>query len=284
MDGKWYGKITAMGHRAELLLVEDEDRSLGRVRGRKGERPGEISEQRLEEAVNGLASGLEPDLVDAATVEQRRLMSVLRAKRNCTWKIIAIKADRMLTLTQRGRIATRDAAQRYAADFVRRVKRWYPQFICVYVIEAHKIDGFHVHMAINRFYHLDRLRLAWHRVLTGRPLTAILRGEDSPGNIQLGEVRRSQKMVRYMTKYITKTFADEVAPGSRRFFASEQILLPIPKVFRMPTLCGAEVYQARCMLERRGFRVVKLFETIISGRRAIWMRGERVAGAVDCII
>jgi hypothetical protein len=111
-----------------------------------------------------------------------------------------------------------------------------------------------------------------------------LRGEDSPGNIQLGEVRRSQKMVRYMTKYITKTFADEVAPGSRRFFASEQILLPIPKVFRMPTLCGAEVYQARCMLERRGFRVVKLFETIISGRRAIWMRGERVAGAVDCII
>jgi hypothetical protein len=265
-----------MGHRAELLLVDDADNTLGRAHTKKEAAPGTISDQELDEAVAMI--GAEDDGIDQfLTAQERNAMSVRRAKRNCTWKIISIKADRMLTLTQRGRISTRADAVYYASEFVRKCKRFYPGFVCVYVIESHEKKGYHIHMALNRFYHLDRLRLMWHRTLTGVALKQILRGEESPGNVQLGNVLRSAKLVRYMTKYITKTFGEGIPRGARRFFSSELIQGPNTKRFRMPRANGSEVLMCRRTLEARGFKVVRIFETMIAGRRAIWMQGELVS-------
>jgi hypothetical protein len=276
LEGDWYGKLSSLGHRAELLLVEDADHSLRRG-SKKGRKPEPITDDLLDSPV-GLEECLSEWNQTGITQSERNLISVQRAKKTCTWKIIAINADRMLTLTQRGRIPTRTDACWLAAEFVRKVKRVYPEFVCVYVIEPHKEDGFHIHMALNRFYFADRLRLMWHRTLTGLPLRAILRGEDAPGGIDFSKVLRSAKLVRYMTKYITKTFADPIAKGSRRFFASEKIGGPNVKKFRMPKGMGAEVLWARNMLESRGYLVVRRYETVIAGRRAIWLQGELRSG------
>jgi hypothetical protein len=277
LDGEWYGKVTWMGHRAELLLVDDADRSLGKAHKKKDAKPGQLSEEELDDAVAQI--GASDDGVDEfMTANERNAMSVRRAKKNCTWKIIAINADRMLTLTQRGRIATREDAVYYASEFVRKCKRVYADFVCVYVIESHEKQGFHIHMAMNRYYYVDRLRLMWHRTLTGLPLKKILRGEEAPGNVQVGKVIRSSKLVRYMTKYITKTFAEGIPRGARRFFASEGIQGPNVKRFRMPRSNGSEVLFARSTLEARGFKVVRIFETMIAGRRAIWLQGEMRSG------
>ena len=152
-----------------------------------------------------------------AVLRRKAIAAARRARGNMSWKLRMLRADRLWTLTKRGRIETRDDAWALWGEFERVMSRRYPWFKCVVVIEAHKLDGFHIHFAGNRYMHVDCVRLIWHRVLTCQRLRSPLRGVDAPGNVDV-EYRPTsvRRLCNYMGKYLGKGF-DAPEELGRRF-------------------------------------------------------------------
>ena len=108
-----------------------------------------------------------------------------------------------------------------------------------------------------------------------RPLMSALRGDESPGNI---DVRRfvgspPRKIAGYLAKYIGKTFGQLSARGRKRFSSSKGIREPVRSRRTMPIpLCGgADVLMLRRMNEAEGYVVEHSWQTVVEGRQLIWM-------------
>ncbi len=265
-DGEWCVRQKTMDGYTQIFAIDDPDRDFSRPRSRSKSDKDYVS-----------ASVKKRSVPDEFEVAQRLKKAVHRSRKGLMWAVRGLRGDRIFTLTKRGRIQSKGEAWALWRKFKRIAVMRFKGFEAIVVIEPHTVDGFHIHFVVNRFWDVSVMRFWWHRVLTGERLKTVLRGEDSPGNIEAGNPHRGEKIAKYLGKYVGKAF--QGIPGrAKRYACSKGIRKPTITPLRMPRSMGAELYHLRQLLELQGFRNCRSFETGVMGRRFIWMEGTRRDG------
>lgn len=113
----------------------------------------------------------------------------------------------------------------------------------------------HLHVAYRGRTPINTLRRLWHGALEarhGRRVRCILRGKESPGNIDVqavkarDSVRRVRKIARYIAKYLTKDLISEF--NRRRYWPSTGIELAAAQVFWLDSLSQVDAIKEACMM------------------------------------
>lgn len=264
--GEWYVQQTTVDDYSEFVIVEDADHTLGRRP--KGKKP-------REDLADDVDAKVEES--NAATDGEKSAAAARRAKRNLKWKVRCLRADRIVTLTARGGIPTWMDAWRLWGQFERGCwRRYRGNFEYVVVLERHQSGTYHIHFAVNRFMDANTLRLQWHRALTGDArLAGVIRGEESPGNVDISMARKSQKIAGYLGKYLGKGFDSYGRQSKRspvkRFASSKGVGEPERRRSRLAATCGEHVYRLRRLAESRGWRCVAFYEGTVAGRVLAWV-------------
>lgn len=162
---------------------------------------------------------------------ERDVANLRRSRRNLRDRVWMLRADRMLTLTKRGKFSSTDEAWAAWKQFCRYARKlWGARWQFVVVPESHKTGGFHLHVALNGYFDVGMLRRIWYRALGG---TGRESGSDTPGNIDLsGAVASSRSRTRianYLSKYLGKDIG-AVFRGRRSLASSRGI--PAPRTLR----------------------------------------------------
>lgn len=172
------------------------------------------------------------ELLDKAAYNLER--SARRAKTKVRRLCKAKALTTMLTLTYRENVQDRARMARDFDVFVKRVRRVVPDFQYVCVFERQKRGAWHAHIAVPRvlshYMHkgtlvrsYDLLRSLWRGVV----------GSDG-GNVDVSRQKRlkrsTARLASYLSKYITKGFAE--ATGSGDSYRASGRALPKPMVFQ----------------------------------------------------
>lgn len=166
----------------------------------------------------------------AADPERSRLEAARRARGKVRRYCTAHRLNRLGTLTYAG-AGCHDPAQVRAdvGEFFRvlRASLGSKRFPYVWVPEWHKSGhGLHVHFAVGQFIPRGRIDAAW-----GRGFVHIKRLSDLPvGSTRLAEARRAAG---YLSKYVTKSFADDESSRALRLHRYEVAQGFQPAVFRL---------------------------------------------------
>jgi hypothetical protein len=177
------------------------------------------------------------ELLDRAADNRRR--STQRARTTVRRLAKAKALTTMLTLTTRENITDRVVMARHLDAFFKRVRRLFPSFEYVCVLERQKRGAWHAHIAVRKFaaflphkgtlvksYNL--FRALWHGVLGG----------PDRGNVHASHANKRtrgsiSKLAGYLTKYIGKHF-DGNERHANSYSASGRSL-PGPEVARIST-------------------------------------------------
>jgi hypothetical protein len=206
-----------------------------------------------------------------------------RAKTAVRLAVTELAPTALVTFTTR-EILTLDQLLWCWGHFTRSLRRACVDFEYVAVPEPHKNkDHLHLHVAYRGRTPFNVLRRFWHMALEalhGRVVRCILRGSESPGNIQVEPVkardslRRIRKIARYVSKYITKDLISEF--NRRRYWPSKGIDLPAAQAFWLDSLSMSDAIREACILVGEWD-----YETGMSGQR-LFNPSERVCWfAVD---
>jgi hypothetical protein len=168
-------------------------------------------------------------------VESRR-----RSKRTLRDKVWMLRADRMLTLTKRGKFQSVDdawAAWKALSRLAR--KFWGTRWQFVVVPESHREGGFHLHVALCGYFDAGMLRRMWYRALGGSGRES---GTDTPGNIDItgdrAGARSRTRIASYLAKYLGKDVGTVLR--GRRALASSRGISPPRIVRRLQVVeCGS---------------------------------------------
>lgn len=161
--------------------------------------------------------------------EENESRSVRRAKSRIRQRILAAKADHLLTLTYRENMTDYDRACGDLTRFVRLVKAKIPEWVYIAVPEKQKRGAWHWHMAVRGRQNVDFLRGLWRSVI----------GE---GNIDVQPPRghgkdRQLGLVKYLGKYLAKGFEEGHRElNGRRFRSSLGIEIPM-QYLTLPNDC-----------------------------------------------
>jgi hypothetical protein len=144
--------------------------------------------------------------------------SVQRARREMRHKCLMLQTDRMITLTYRSNFTDRDAALKHYDHFAKLCRRHFRSFEYVAVTERQKRGAIHFHIAVNRFYSVNKLRALWQQVI----------GED--GQVNITKPTPNPKagagyIARYMSKYMSKDMQD-IELSRKRYTSSRGIAKP----------------------------------------------------------
>jgi hypothetical protein len=153
-----------------------------------------------------------PPLTDeemADRVERNQDRSCRRSRSKVRRLVKFKRLDSMLTLTYQDVQADRQLAQRHLTAFVRRVRKFIPDFEYVAVDELQKRGAYHWHLAVRKlqagfwvrgvYVHSWRLfRAIWRSVIKGGGNIDV-QAAGKPG-------RGVHKLAGYLTKYISKGF------------------------------------------------------------------------------
>jgi hypothetical protein len=244
----------------EFVAIEDPEHDLRR---RHSPPPGKATPEITDQ----------PDLeLSFAEMFERNEKARRRSQRGLKWAVLGLAGDRIWTLTARGRIASYAQAWALWGKFEVECSKRFPKFKCVAVVEPHAIDGYHIHFVTNGFFLVTSMRLWWHRILTGRKLAGILRGEESPGNVQVGNPHGSRKIAKYLAKYLGKSFEGSQSVRIKRYAASKGIREPVITRSRMASSMGGEVHELYRRAEASGWKVGAYMEGTIMGRKMIWLQ------------
>ena len=138
--------------------------------------------------------------VQSSSPEESRQRSLVRAQTNVKDRIMALGADRMVTLTYRQNMLDADATREHLRQFMLQIKKRYPSFKCVAARERQKRGSFHWHMACRGWLDINHCRRTWCRII----------GESEAGQFNLTKVVRDAKKLFYIAKYVGKDMdADE---------------------------------------------------------------------------
>jgi hypothetical protein len=170
----------------------------------------------------------------------------VRARVELRKKIMMLKADRVLTLTARADMDFREFERATNKFLAMCRKQWGSDvFQYVLVFERHKENrtSFHAHLALNKYFSVNILRLFWHRAL-GWCGKGIAKGEQSPGNVDITSSRKGywnrHKIAKYICKYIGKDVAKAVhgteLANAKRYRSSQNIAKPKRMVFWIESL------------------------------------------------
>ena len=153
-----------------------------------------------------------------------------RAKATVRRKAMAMRADRMLTLTYRDNQENIEMAWEHFSKFTRAMRKEYVSFPHIVIPERQKRGAIHFHIALNKFYPVDALRRIWQSVVGSGNI-----------DIQKRKTKDTVKIASYMTKYLTKTFNDPnellAQLGAHRFRTS----LGIHIVTMVKTFTGDDI-------------------------------------------
>ncbi len=141
-----------------------------------------------------------------------------RARSRLRQLVLTLGADHLLTLTYRANVRDFDDTCADLSAFVRRVRRYKPDWQYVAVAERQQRGAWHWHLAVCGRQDVALLRSAWRHIV----------GE---GNIDVtgpGVAGRAKALalVRYLSKYLSKGFDDDRGLNARRFRASLGIAVP----------------------------------------------------------
>lgn len=179
-----------------------------------------------------------------------------RAKTAVRLTVTELAPTALVTFTTR-EVLTLDQLLWCWEHFTRSLRRSGMEFEYVAVPERHPSnpDHLHLHVAYRGRTPFGVLRRLWHvalEALKGRRVTCILRGKESPGNIDVQKVkaredlRRIRKIARYVSKYITKDLIAEF--NRRRYWPSKGINLPAAQAFWLHSLSMSDAIREACVL------------------------------------
>lgn len=184
--------------------------------------------------------------------------SVRRAKQQVHFAVRSCGADHMLTLSTRDNIQDRQQFFEIFTRFVRLVRtkdiktlkeptgnkvhklitrKEKRTWLYVAVPELQQRGAYHMHVACVGKQDVDLLRSCWRVALGGSPNDS---GSESLGNVDMqfrkkrfsgsSEIHKTFGLVRYMTKYITKSFEENQQLGINRYSRSNDI--PKPQIMK----------------------------------------------------
>lgn len=181
--------------------------------------------KRLKRGGGGKRKAETRDVQDPVTIKK----SLDRTRITIRRRILALGADRMLTLTIRENITDLNVAWELYRRFCKSMReRWPDRWAYVCVPEFQERGAVHFHVAIKGFYPVDVVRSLWHKALSpkGKPAK-------SPGNIDISSPRSgsgARAIAAYLAKYLTKNAVEGVPLNRRRFSAGGDI--PEPTITR----------------------------------------------------
>lgn len=143
---------------------------------------------------------------------ENRERAARRARAECSARLKAIRADRMITLTYRENMTDRARLARDWKEFVRRIRR-VMGFTYVATHERQKRGAWHMHVAVAGRQNYRLVRSVWLSVV-------------GAGNVDVRnpwrEKKLRHKLAAYMGKYIAKN-AEQGELGERRVWCSKGI-------------------------------------------------------------
>lgn len=179
-----------------------------------------------------------------------------RAKTAVRLTVTELAPTALVTFTTR-EVITLDQLLWCWGHFTRSLRRAGFDFEYVAVPERHPSnpDHLHLHVAYRGRTPFNVLRRLWHvalEALHGRVVRCILRGKESPGNIDVQAIksrdnlRRIRKIARYVSKYITKDLIAEF--NRRRYWPSKGIDLPAAQAFWLGSLSMGDAIREACIM------------------------------------
>lgn len=187
------------------------------------------------------------------TAEERKLANLERAA--CRAKVRvrhlckAAGVDTLLTLTYAENMTDWATLKRHMKEFNRRMARIIPGWFYVAAFERQKRGAWHAHMAVHRLPSELCLR-AGVRLKSFNVIRAVWRSVagEYGGNIDVQARKRNSrrapsKIAAYLSKYMTKAFADG-DPWSNRFSSSRGVTVPPVERIRFAGYTFSEVATA----------------------------------------
>ena len=234
-----------------------------------------LKPKKLRESTHGTQIIYPKNLTDEE-LESKRLENIERSARRakqCVHHLVRqIAADHMLTLTTRENITDRDKFYEIFSRFIRLVREKYliktndgllhlapkPTKTTWHYVACHELQergAYHMHVACVGRQDLQFLRSCWYQALGGSPND---KASNALGQIDLqqskkrwsglSEVHKTFKLVGYLTKYISKSFADTTVLGTKRYSSSRLVPKPIThKQYLVATFsCPIETFTKAC--------------------------------------
>jgi hypothetical protein len=164
---------------------------------------------------------------EGGQTDQSLRRSMHRRRRGVRHQVKNFGATHLFTLTTRAVLPRAELVKAWAR-VCRYIDRLHPNgwhYVCVPEPHPSNPDHWHLHVAIAMFMPANLVRRFWHLAL-GAP--GLMHGKDAPGNVDLqqiknvgggGVLRRSVKIARYISKYVTKS-DDVTAFNKKRYFCS----------------------------------------------------------------
>ena len=191
-------------------------------------------------------------LQDEESIER----SQRRAKTKVRVTCCELAPSALVTFTTR-EIMTVDQLLGCWQHFSRLMKSSGMDFEYVAVPERHpkNPEHFHLHVAYRGRTPFNLMRRLWHMSLEarhGRRVTKILRGPDSPGNIDVQsikgrtDIKRCRKIAKYISKYITKDLIAEF--NRRRYWPSKGINPRAANLYWLDSLSMKDAIREACMM------------------------------------
>lgn len=188
---------------------------------------------------------------DAESLER----SQRRAKTRVRLTVTELAPTAMVTFTTR-EVMPLDALLECWGRFTRLMRVAGFEFEYLAVPEPHQNrEHLHLHVAYRGRTPFNVMRRFWHMALEarhGRAVRCILRGSESPGNVQVERVkarddlRRIRKIARYLSKYITKDLIAQF--NRRRYWPSQGINLAAAEAFWLDSLDASAAIREACQL------------------------------------
>lgn len=204
--------------------------------------------------------------------------SMQRAKQRVRWRCKNMGASHLLTLTSREAgpvFMTYDQWLAAWDRFKRLVERATGgRFPYVWVVEPHPSNPLHLHMhvALAARANLSLFRRCWYIALGGRGNE---RGAVTPGGVDVqaikspNKLRRTERIARYISKYITK---DSAAEFNRKRYGASQMTAPEVRSFWMRSATITDALGE--LIETLGLQVVSVRSDLFipSGGDFMWVQ------------
>lgn len=179
-----------------------------------------------------------------------------RAKTNVRKLVTELAPTALVTFTTRETM-TLDQLMWCWQYFTRLMRDAGVEFDYVAVPEQHPTnpEHLHLHVAYRGRTAYNNLRRFWHMALEarhGRRVKCVLRGSESPGNIDVQNIkardslRRIRKVARYVSKYITKDLISEF--NRKRYWPSKGIDLVKAEAFWLDSLSMSDAVREACRM------------------------------------
>ena len=198
---------------------------------------------------------------DVPRSEESIERSQRRAKSNLRKTVIELAPNHFSTFTTREMgpdYLTPEDWNAIWSHFVRLTRSAGIDFEYVAVLERHPSNPrhLHLHVAWRGRANYNYLRRFWHMAIEafhGRRVTKVLRGADSPGNIQdqpvkasAGSYKQARKIARYISKYITKDLISEF--NKKRYWPSKGIKVDDAHVFWLDSVSQSDAIREACLM------------------------------------